>query len=104
MLLDRLLLHQEVMVMAGVPREKKAAQILAAALGAISPHMRRSFVDRKYSPSTSMDRSEWEIILEDLLIWVKLQKGSRIVTVVNDKASLLIVFGCLDVSLRKIVQ
>jgi hypothetical protein len=34
---------------------------------AISPHMRRSFVDRQYSPSTSMDRSEWEILLEELM-------------------------------------
>jgi hypothetical protein len=28
--------------------------------------MRHSFVDRPYSPSTDMDRSEWEIILEEL--------------------------------------
>jgi hypothetical protein len=34
---------------------KKAAQILAAAPEAISPHMQRSFVDRQYSPSTGMD-------------------------------------------------
>jgi hypothetical protein len=33
---------------------------------AISPRMRRSFVDRQYSPSTGMDQSEWEIILEEL--------------------------------------
>jgi hypothetical protein len=33
---------------------------------AILPHMRRSFADRQYSPSTGMDQSEWEIILEDL--------------------------------------
>jgi hypothetical protein len=44
----------------------KAAQILSAAPGAISPRMRRSFVDRQYLPSTEMDRSEWEIILEQL--------------------------------------
>jgi hypothetical protein len=29
--------------------------------------MKRSFVDRQYSPSTGMDQSEWEIILEDLI-------------------------------------
>jgi hypothetical protein len=45
---------------------KKAAQILATAPRAISPHMRRLFVDRQYSPSTGMDQSEWEIILEEL--------------------------------------
>jgi hypothetical protein len=30
------------------------------------PRMRRSFMDRQYSPSTGMDRSEWEITLEEL--------------------------------------
>jgi hypothetical protein len=44
----------------------KAARILFATLGAISPRMWRSFVDRQYSPSTGIDRSEWEIILEEL--------------------------------------
>jgi hypothetical protein len=34
--------------------------------GAISPHMQRSFVDRQYLPSTGMDLSEWEIILDEL--------------------------------------
>jgi hypothetical protein len=34
---------------------------------AISPWMGRSFVDRKYSPSTGMDHSEWEIILGKLI-------------------------------------
>jgi hypothetical protein len=29
--------------------------------------MRRSFVDRRYSPSTGMDLSEWEIILDELI-------------------------------------
>jgi hypothetical protein len=38
--------------------KKKAAWILSAALGAISPHIRRSFVDRQYSPSIGMDQSE----------------------------------------------
>jgi hypothetical protein len=28
--------------------------------------MRRSFVDRLYSPSTGMGLSEWEVILEEL--------------------------------------
>jgi hypothetical protein len=44
---------------------KRAAQILSTVLGAISPCMWRSFVDRQYSPSTGMDRIEWEIILEE---------------------------------------
>jgi hypothetical protein len=44
----------------------KVARILSAAPGAISPRMQKSFVDRQYSPSTDMDRSEWEIILEEL--------------------------------------
>jgi hypothetical protein len=45
----------------------KDTQILSAAPGAISPHMRRSFVDRQYSPSTGMDLSEWKIILDELI-------------------------------------
>jgi hypothetical protein len=40
----------------------KVAHILSAAPGAISPRMQRPFVDRQYSPSIDMDRSEWEII------------------------------------------
>jgi hypothetical protein len=33
------------------------------------PHcVRRSFNERRYSSSTGMDRSEWEIILEQLLV------------------------------------
>jgi hypothetical protein len=64
MLLDRLLLHQEVVV--GVLQEKKAARILSTAPGAISTCMWRSFVDRQYSSSIDMDQSEWKIILEEL--------------------------------------
>jgi hypothetical protein len=45
----------------------KATQILADASNNISPHIKKSFAERRYSPSTSMDRSEWEIILEQLL-------------------------------------
>jgi hypothetical protein len=56
------LLHQEVAVEA---LRSKATWILSDAPEAILPHM-RSFVDRQYSPSTSMDQSEWKIILEDL--------------------------------------
>jgi hypothetical protein len=52
-------------VMVGAPR-KKVACILANASGVISPRMRCSFVDGQYSPSTDMDRSEWEKILEEL--------------------------------------
>jgi hypothetical protein len=47
----------------GGSAKNKAAQILANASWAIPCQMRRSFVDRQYSPSTGMDRSEWEIIL-----------------------------------------
>jgi hypothetical protein len=41
-------------------------QILFAAPRAISLHMRRSFVDRQYSPLIGLDLSEWEIILDEL--------------------------------------
>jgi hypothetical protein len=41
--------------------------ILSATPGAISPRMRRSFVDRRYSPSTGMGLSEWEVILDELI-------------------------------------
>jgi hypothetical protein len=51
----------------GGSAKSKAAQILSDAPRAISPHMRRSFVDRQYSPSTGTDLSEWEIILEELI-------------------------------------
>jgi hypothetical protein len=44
--------------------KNKAAWIMSAAPGAIFPCMRRSFVDRQYSPLTNMDLSEWEIILD----------------------------------------
>jgi hypothetical protein len=46
--------------------KNKATQIFSVALGAISRCMQRSFIDRQYSPSTGMDQSEWEIILEEL--------------------------------------
>jgi hypothetical protein len=46
--------------------KKKVTWILSTAPKAISPRMRRSFIDRQYSPSIDMDRSEWEIILEEL--------------------------------------
>jgi hypothetical protein len=45
--------------------KRKAAQILFGAPGAISPHMRKLFVDCQYSPLTGMGLSEWEIILEE---------------------------------------
>jgi hypothetical protein len=47
--------------------KKKASQTLSATSGAISPHMRRLFVDRQYSPLTGMDRREWKIILDQLI-------------------------------------
>jgi hypothetical protein len=42
--------------------------ILADACGHISPHIKRSFAKRWYSPSTGMDRSECKIMLEQHLI------------------------------------
>jgi hypothetical protein len=47
--------------------KQKAVQILADAFRAILSRMRRSFVDRQYTPSTGMDQSEWEIILGELI-------------------------------------
>jgi hypothetical protein len=47
--------------------KKKSSQNLSTAPRAISPRMQRSFVDGQYSPSTDMDRSEWEIILDGLI-------------------------------------
>jgi hypothetical protein len=46
--------------------KNKAARILSTIPRAISSCMRRSFVDRWYSPSTGIDLSEWEIILDEL--------------------------------------
>jgi hypothetical protein len=46
----------------GGSAKKKAAHILSEAPGDISPRMKRSFVERRYSPSTDMDQSEWEIM------------------------------------------
>jgi hypothetical protein len=54
----------------GGSMKNKVAWILSNDVGAISPHIRRSFIDRQYSPSTGMDWSEWEIILEEL-IWMR---------------------------------
>jgi hypothetical protein len=51
----------------GGSAKNKATQILSDAVEAISPCMRRSFVDRQYSPSIGMDQSEWEIILDKLI-------------------------------------
>jgi hypothetical protein len=48
-------------------RMKKASQILSVVPGVICPCMRRSFVDRQYSPSTGMARREWEVILDQLI-------------------------------------
>jgi hypothetical protein len=46
---------------------REVLQILSAARGVISPHMQRSFVDRRYSPLTGMGLSKWEIILDELI-------------------------------------
>jgi hypothetical protein len=42
----------------GISTRREAARILSAAPNAISLRMRRTFVDRQYSPSTSMGLSE----------------------------------------------
>jgi hypothetical protein len=52
----------------GGSAKSKAARILTDASEYISPHIKRSFVKRRYSPSTSMDWRECEIILEQLII------------------------------------
>jgi hypothetical protein len=36
--------------------------------GGISPRIKRSFVERRYPPSSGMDRNEWKIILGELLV------------------------------------
>jgi hypothetical protein len=46
--------------------KREAVLILSVAPGAVSPRMRRSFVERRYSPSISMGLSEWEVILDEL--------------------------------------
>jgi hypothetical protein len=51
----------------GGSARRDAMQILSVAPGAISPHMRRSFVHRRYSPSTGMGLSEWGVILVELI-------------------------------------
>jgi hypothetical protein len=40
--------------------------------------MKRSFIDRQYSPSTGMDRSEWEIILDELTRMGYIVKQERV--------------------------
>jgi hypothetical protein len=49
----------------GSSTKREATLILFAALGAVSLCMRRSFVQRRYSPSTGMGLSEWEVILDE---------------------------------------
>jgi hypothetical protein len=51
----------------GGSARKDVEQILPTAPGAISPHMQRSFVDRRYSPLTDMGLYEWEIVLNELI-------------------------------------
>jgi hypothetical protein len=51
----------------GGSTRREAVWILSTAPGAISPRMRRSFVDRRYSPLTGMGLSEWEVILDELI-------------------------------------
>jgi hypothetical protein len=51
----------------GGSSRRDAMQALFAAPSAISPLMRTSFVDRRYSPSTGMGLSEWEVILDELI-------------------------------------
>jgi hypothetical protein len=51
----------------GSSAKMEATRILSAAPGAISLCMQRSFIDRRYSPSTGMGLSEWEVILDELI-------------------------------------
>jgi hypothetical protein len=46
---------------------REAVWILSTTPGAISPRMWRSFVDRRYSASTGMGLSEWDVILDELI-------------------------------------
>jgi hypothetical protein len=52
----------------GGSAKSKATQILTDTTRDILPRMKRSFAERQYLPSTSMDRSEWELILKQLII------------------------------------
>jgi hypothetical protein len=51
----------------GGSTRSKVARILTGASEEISSHMKRSFVERRYSPSTGMDQNEWEIIFVGVL-------------------------------------
>jgi hypothetical protein len=51
----------------GGSTKNKVLRLLADAARAISPGMRCCFVGRQYSPSTSMDCTEWEIRLGELI-------------------------------------
>jgi hypothetical protein len=61
----RQLPHRVVAV--GVPRRIRLRKFCQMLPGLFPPRMRHSFVDRQYSPSTSMYHSEWEIILGELI-------------------------------------
>jgi hypothetical protein len=52
----------------GSSAKGKATRILATSFSDISLCIKRSFAERRYSPSTGIDRSKWEIILEQHLI------------------------------------
>jgi hypothetical protein len=52
----------------GGSARSKDVQILSDAPRDILPHMKVSFVERRYLPSISMDQSKWEMILEQLVI------------------------------------
>jgi hypothetical protein len=51
----------------GGSMRKDIAWILSAAPSAISPHVPRSLLDRRYSPPTGMGLCEWEIVLNELI-------------------------------------
>jgi hypothetical protein len=59
-------------------REVMAEALREARPRARLPHMRRTFVDRQYLPSTGMDRSKWEIILEELTRMGYIVKQDRV--------------------------
>jgi hypothetical protein len=73
---------------------EKLAQILSNALGAVSLHMRRPFVDKWYSPSIGMEPSEWEIILHELTRMGYIVKKNPIVTVMNKSCTHLCCYCC----------
>jgi hypothetical protein len=50
--------------------------------------MKRSFIDRRYSPSTGMSLNEWEVILDELIRMGYIVKDNPIVIIMNESFAL----------------